>query len=375
MTTLLGSAGCCCAPMPRCSNPCGPMAYGNGMRPMSMATSMPLVGNCAPVSYANVQPAMLQPSGCNTGAAMTYRAPSLPTMPRRQALIQRVKLPELPKPQWPITRQYSQCIQDMSSAAATSTRSNFGSCNCNRCTERRQHCSCGSCNHCQATERSCAAPMSVFQERSCAAPECVFEQTCSAPASVYSHAGQSAVGQGSVYCESCGKVHHSETKSAETPEKNLDSQVAVPPPAPLPAPPPVEEPVRKKAAPNKPAQQPETLPSNQEAAPMEVPLPEVTPEATPLPEVTVPMPTAEELPMDATLPGTTLPGIDPIFPGNDPEFDSDQNVAPMPIIDLMSLQIPSNERSRSAVRRSFSRPVETETITVQPSAVTRKRVQ
>ena len=113
---------------------------------------------------------------------------------------------------------------------------------------------------------------------------------------------------------------------------------------------------------------------------MEVPLPEVTPEATPLPEVTVPMPTAEELPMDATLPGTTLPGttlpgIDPIFPGNDPEFDPDPNVAPMPIIDLMSLQVPSSERSRSVVRRSFSRPVETETITVQPSAVTRKRVQ
>ena len=339
-----------------------------------MRSQGPLAGNCVPVSYGTIQPVMLQPAVCNVEAPQTYRAPYLPTMPRRQMLIQRVKLPEIPKPQWPITRQYSQCIQDLS-LASTTPGSNYGSCNCNRCSERKRHCSCGSCNHCQTTdrscaapvsvfeERSCAAPMNVFAERSCAAPECVLEQSCSAPASAYYTGGQSMVSQGSVYCESCGKVHSSETRSAETPENNFDSQVAVPPPAPLPAPPPIEDSVQKKASSGSSAQQPKTPPSSQNAAQREVPLPEVTPESTPLPEVTTPMPNAEELPIDATLPAI------------DPEPAPEPTVAPMPILELMSLQVPSSERNRTAFRRSVSHSVETETITVQPTAVTRKRVQ
>lgn len=347
--TTLQAAGCCCLPPPACFAPCAPLVCRPaavcapvGVRQASMVAQAPHVPSIA------MQQPIAGMSGLTTRQQPMQSAGSLPTMPRRQVIRDKVKLPQIPRPKWPITKQYSQSLDDFSLATATSTRSGSQRCNCDHCRRQRHTSSCQNCGYrseCDSCdnwsslvcdmERSCAAPMSVYGECSCAAP-------------MMMSTDDGVLGLAVNDCENCRATHQSGMPQSSSASGNA----YVPPPAPVMAPPAIDEPglLIHGDAEGRPIdvsdEQPEVY-----SAP--VPLPEVAPELTSVDAFKSSPHT------NATL-----------------EKQSILQPAIMPIIDLMGLQVPAGRQVlANATVSEKNTDLEAETITLQATAITRKRVQ
>ena len=381
--TFLSASGCCCFAPPRCYSPCAAVNY-----PATNCTPVNIgVPNAyAPAVYQQVayKPVAYQPVAY-TGRQSIQRTASLPTMPtpsRRQIFKEKIRIPRLSpgvapptvKLDWPITQKYSQCLTDYSLATASSR--SYG-CQCGSCGDCHQ---CGSCESC-AAEPSCAAP-------SCAAPLEMYEgSTCAAPQSVYSAVDFS--NSSATYSSSgqCSCQNHGERMSVDSSPMNARSSVefsdaqenaVVPPPAPLPAPPAFDD---EAAAPMPKPRQTQPSANGRPVVPPQGKLVEPPPTKVLQPE-SVPLPAVEM--NEATLPtvepmSDILQEVDALKgtlfePSAPPAAAS--NSEPMPIIDLMSLQMHSqHQTARTVAPAVHEASVETETVVIPQKVIVRKRVQ